>query len=199
MILFLYREFSRSFFLGTIRHILGNSWLTLGGRPSDRVDTDDWLLILADWALRMADCTADCTADWAAVCWVEDWGRCPLVSDWELWEEELDVVLWDKDSWFRTCEGQHTGKLSCIVQGLGILKTQPKIRRVNSLTNQSTVYSLFYVQCLILPFCCYVTNCMNMMNINSKCQTSSGVIYSCQLSKNNRIIGYSSCFIRNCR
>lgn len=82
--------------------VLGKSWLTLGGRPSDRVDTDDWLLILADWALRIADCTADCTADWAAVCWVVAWERCPLVSDWELWEEELDVVLWDRDSWFRT-------------------------------------------------------------------------------------------------
>lgn len=81
-------------------------------------------MILADWALRIADCTADCTADWAAVCWVVAWERCPLVSDWELWEEELDVVLWDRDSWFRTCKGKPTCTegLSCIVPDLRTLK-----------------------------------------------------------------------------
>jgi hypothetical protein len=87
-----------------IHDLLGSSWLTLGGRPSDNDVTDDWLLILADWAFRMADWTADCTADWAAVGWVEDWVRWPLVRDWEFWEEELELELWVRDSWLRTCE-----------------------------------------------------------------------------------------------
>ena len=82
--------------------LLGSSWLTLGGRPSDREDTEEGLLILADWALRMAVCTADCTADWAGVGWLDEGGRCPLVRDWVLWVEELGVVLWARESWFRT-------------------------------------------------------------------------------------------------
>lgn len=139
-------------------HILGKSWLTLGGRPSDRVDTDDWLLILADWALRIADCTADCTADWAAVCWVVAWERCPLVSDWELWEEELDVVLWDRDSWFRTCKGKPTWLVQknshVLFQVYGLLN-----QKTSSVMNyERSIYSLFYAQSLILPItitCCF--------------------------------------------
>ena len=109
--------------------LLGSSWLTLGGRPSDSEDTEEGLLILADWALRMAVCTADCTADWAGVGWLEEGGRCPLVRDWVLWVEELGVVLWARESWFRTWNKEYNNINKHIPRKLSHVKKEKLIQK----------------------------------------------------------------------